>query len=216
MKGKRGILLLALGLFSTGFLSTQVPAQSPETRAQEAPPLAPLAKSGETEANSIRLSYRVIECPDRNAFASLEKFGDNAPMGKGQMEIGIQFLSAKEQAKLLDTVQANKRTVMISSPRVTLVSGTSATVSIGTPSKGIRNKDVSKRMNIDGIHLETKATLKDGIIVVESKGDFQYKDQSHYQWQTTGKLKSGESMAFSGSEGGNPQILVVLTAETLP
>ena len=199
-----------------------VPAQAPETKAtqQLASPAVPTTKASENgeEGSSIRLSYRVIECPDRAVFAGLEKNGNNQPNTNGQIQIGVQFLSAKEQAKLLETVQANKRTVMINSPRVTLASGTSAKVSIGSPSKGVTNKDVAKRMNIDGLNLETKATLNDGVILIESKGDFLHKDQSHYQWETAGKLKSGESMAFSGTQSktGNPSILVIITAETLP
>lgn len=218
MSRKRRILLLAMGLISPGIFSTFATAQAPETKAsqQSAPPAVASPKAGETEANTIRLSYRVIECPDPAAFAGLEKIGANPPAGKGEMEIGLRFLSAKEQAKLLETVQANKRSIMITSPRVTLVSGTSAKVSIGSPSSGVKNKDVAKRMNLDGLNLETRATHQNGIILVESKGDFIYKDQSHYQWQTTGKLKSGESMVFSGSEADNPPTLVIVTAETLP
>jgi hypothetical protein len=221
MSGKGRSLLLALCLLYTGIISKHVTAQLAETKAtQQTPPphAEPLPKAAEADGNIIRLCYRLIECPDRAVFAGLEKNGDNQPNTKGQIQIGVQFLSAKEQAKLLETVQANKRTVMVTSPRVTLASGTSAKVSIGSPSKGVTNKDVAKRMNIDGLNLETKATLNDGVILIESKGDFLHKDQSHYQWETAGKLKSGESMAFSGTQSktGNPSILVIITAETLP
>ena len=192
-----------------------VMAQAPETKVvpQVASPAVPPVGAPETreDGNNIRLSYRLIECPDRSALAALKKTGDNTPNAKGQMDFGVQFLSAKEQANLLETVLGNKKAVMITAPKVTLVSGTNAKISIGSPSG-----EVIKRMGVEQLNLNTQATLQDGIILLESKGDFLYKDQSKHQWETTGKLKSGESLVFSGSGAGNPPILVIVTAETLP